>query len=124
MGFNFLTALSEQEFKAYLKEALREILLELNGSSPTTKLQQADDDFLTIKEASAYTRIPKATLYGYTHKKMIPFSKMGKKLLFLKEELKSWVKEHRKKTKDQVDQEVNNYMLKAGKTNKNGRAAA
>jgi excisionase family DNA binding protein len=55
-----------------------------------------DDEFLTIQEASAFTKIPLTTIYDYTSSKKIPFHKKGKKLFFVKQELSQWLKTNQK----------------------------
>ncbi len=57
---------------------------------------KSEDEFLTIQEASAYTKIPLTTIYDYTSGKKIPFHKKGKKLLFVKQELSQWLKTNQK----------------------------
>jgi excisionase family DNA binding protein len=42
-------------------------------------------------EAAAYTRFKKQTLYSYVHQRKIPYLKIGKSLLFITEELDTWI---------------------------------
>ncbi|MGZ3883210.1 MAG: helix-turn-helix domain-containing protein [Flavisolibacter sp.] len=53
---------------------------------------QQPEEFLTIEEASEFTRIPVTTIYDYTSRRNIPFHKKGKKLLFIRQELSQWLK--------------------------------
>ena len=76
------------------------------------KEDKVDTDYLTIKQASAFLHIAVATLYDYTHKKKIPFNKVGKKLLFSKRELSEWVLTHKRRTKKEIDTETDNWLLK------------
>lgn len=94
-------SLTEDEFKAYLKTSVKEALQE-NHSVPTAS--NNSEDFLTIQQASEYTHIPLATLYDYTHKKKIPYNKVGKKLLFNKKELTDWISNHRKRTRTEIEE--------------------
>lgn len=55
-----------------------------------------DDSLLTIDEAALFLKIPKKTLYQYTSKRIIPYKKPRKKLLFKKEDLLSWLNSHSK----------------------------
>jgi excisionase family DNA binding protein len=54
--------------------------------------------YLTVDETCNYLNIAKSTLYAYTSKRLIPFIKRGRKLLFLKSDLDNWLSEARKLT--------------------------
>jgi excisionase family DNA binding protein len=64
--------------------------------------EQDQDKIFTIQEACEYLNLAQQTLYGFTSKREIPFIKRGKKLYFRKSELKSWLLEGKKKTKDEI----------------------
>lgn len=109
MATTFLTSITEEELKQYLKESLKEALKELltEGGFPGNP----KEDLLTIDQASEFTHIPVATLYDYTHKKKIPFNKIGKKLLFLKKELLEWILSHRMKTNSEIRSQSSSCLL-------------
>ena len=71
---------------------------------------QDNEAIFDVHSASLYLNLSKATLYGYTQRKMIPFSKRGKKLYFLKSELSEWVKEGRQKTIEEIRVEAEAYL--------------
>jgi len=48
----------------------------------------------------------KPTFYGYVHERSIPFHKRGKKLLFLKSEIDDWLKEGRRKTRTEIENDA------------------
>ena len=48
---------------------------------------------IDINEASELLHFKKGTIYIYTHRRMIPFIKIGGKLLFDPERLEEWVRE-------------------------------
>ena len=53
---------------------------------------EKDKPFLNIDEASAYLKISKNTLYGYTSRKKIPYFKMqGRRLYFCIDDLDRFV---------------------------------
>jgi hypothetical protein len=54
----------------------------------------------------------KATFYGYTHQRSIPFHKRGKKIIFLKSEIDDWIKSGRRKTLQEISAEAGNYIFK------------
>ncbi len=67
-------------------ERIERLLLE-QSNQPSSE----SDVPLTIKQASAFTGLAVSTLYGYSHRGEIPVSKRGKRLFFLKSELKQWL---------------------------------
>jgi excisionase family DNA binding protein len=44
----------------------------------------------TAKEAAAFLRIPKSTLYRYVALRVVPYRKLGKRFLFSADELAAW----------------------------------
>jgi excisionase family DNA binding protein len=51
-----------------------------------------DRPFMSIDEAADYLGLSKATLYQYTHQKVLDFYKVrGKKIYFLKEDLDQFI---------------------------------
>ncbi len=53
-----------------------------------------------------------ATVYGYVHKKVIPYHKGPKKLRFLKSEIDTWLAEGRKKTLTEITNDAGQYIIK------------
>lgn len=64
-----------------------------NKKYPSIFTETVNPDHLTVKQASAFLNIAEQTIYGYTHRKEIPFYKPHKKLYFLKSELEEWLKQ-------------------------------
>ena len=70
-----------------------------DGSNPV-ELEKNDiytKPYLNITELSQYTGIPRGTLYKYTHRREIPFSKPGGILIFDRKKIDSWLEEKGKK---------------------------
>ncbi len=99
-----LISVSRHELKSFIEIAVEKAI---DISTAHQKVMEEENEHLTIKEASLYTNIAVATLYDYTHKRKIPFNKVGKKLIFSKKELTAWIQSHRKKTIDEIEQEAN-----------------
>lgn len=72
-----------------------------------------EDKPLNIEEAAAFIRKPKSTIYQLTSTRQIPFSKMGKQLLFFKKDLLKWIVEGKKKTQKEIEGE--GFNLKGSK---------
>ncbi|MBK8342472.1 MAG: helix-turn-helix domain-containing protein [Bacteroidetes bacterium] len=72
-----------------------------------------EDLLLTIKQAGELLNLSVPTLYGYVQRSEIPVSKRGKRLYFSKKELLDWVKEGRKKTLAEMDEQANSRIRKS-----------
>jgi excisionase family DNA binding protein len=75
------------------------------------ELLEANEKPLTFEEARAFLRVSKSTLYKLTHKKLIPFSKPGGKVLYFKKvDLINWMNSNPVKSDDQIDEVATNYV--------------
>ena len=113
MSVQFLTNISSEEFKEFLKDALKEIL---SGQLGAVKEQLPE--ILDIKQAGEYLKLKIATLYEKTSRKQIPHFKKGNKLYFHLSELQTWIKQGKVKTRDEIESEavtftLNNHLKKA-----------
>jgi excisionase family DNA binding protein len=99
MAHSFLTSLNESEFKAFLREALTEIL---QGITPRDR----DQEVMTIQEAAQFLRLQVSTLYEKTSQRSIPHSKKGNKLYFYRPELEAWLSEGKVKTSETLRSEA------------------
>ena len=79
MAISFLTNLNEEEFKAFLKQAVKEVWSERPGNT-----QAESPEILDIKQAADFLRLKVNTLYEKTSRKSIPHFKKGNKLYFCK----------------------------------------
>jgi excisionase family DNA binding protein len=66
-----------------------------NQKSAEEKPTRFDNLILDIKQCSEFTGIPIGTLYKLTSQRKIPHSKIGKKVMFLKDEIIAWIKSKR-----------------------------
>lgn len=112
-----LISISVHELKNIIDQSVKKAVQEIvqnNDISLPSNIQEKEKSslYLNIQQASKFTHMAIATLYDYTHKKKIPFSKIGKRLLFSKKELTEWIQRHRKKTKDELDQEADDWLNK------------
>jgi len=82
-------------------------------------LRQTDQDhWLDLNELVAYDpeKRSKMTFYGYIRRRDIPFHKTGKKVIFLKSEIDTWLKQGRQKTHAEIDTEAEQYLNGTGKS--------
>lgn len=114
MAISFLTNLSEEEFKIFLKQAITEVMEKsLTGS----KVRLTDN--LNIAEAAKYLNLKVSTLYEKTSQKSIPHIKKGNRLYFNEHDLKVWLEEGKVKTKLELEGDAATYfMCKKRKTQK------
>lgn len=106
MSIQFLTNISEQEFKEFLKDALKEIL---GGDLGAMKKQFPD--ILDVQQASEFLKLKVTTLYEKTCRKLIPHFKKGNKLYFHLSELQEWIKQGKVKTHDEIESEAVTFTL-------------
>ncbi len=75
----------------------------LNGfNSQKAPVFDPGSDILNITEAATLLNLTVPSVYGLVHKRVIPFSKRGKRLYFSKSELLDWIKQGRRKTIDEA----------------------
>jgi excisionase family DNA binding protein len=106
MATSFLTNLNEEEFKAFLKESLTEILEEYFNKSHSKV-----PEILDIKQAAEFLKLQVTTLYEKTSQKTIPHFKKGNKLYFQRDELQGWLAQGKVKTAEELRGEAATYTL-------------
>lgn len=94
-----------------------EIILEKLNSieKAIEKLKTAsndDEDFMTIEQVSSFVGLSKATIYGLTHERKIPYFKAGKRLYFKKADIVNWITSTKVKIKQEVNQLADEYIFK------------
>jgi excisionase family DNA binding protein len=94
-----------------------EIILEKLNSieKAIEKLKTAsneDEDFMTIEQVSSFVGLSKATIYGLTHERKIPYFKASKRLYFKKSDVVNWITSKRVKSKQEIEQKANEYIYK------------
>lgn len=112
MSIQFLTNISEQEFKEFLKDALKEILAEQLGA-----IKQQLPDILTVQQAADFLKVKITTLYEKTSRKLIPHFKKGNKLYFHLSELQDWIRKGKVKTHEEIESEAISFTLNNNKRN-------
>lgn len=109
MALSFLTNLDEQEFKEFLRDAIKEVLTEV---LPTLKEEAAE--ILDVEQAAKFLRLKINTIYEKTSRKLIPHFKKGNKLYFHRSELQAWLTGGKVKTRDEIESEAATYTLNRG----------
>lgn len=95
-----IVLITPDELASLIQTSVRKAIAEQSSKSSTP-----NDKPLSIEEASDFLQIPKSTLYQFTSTRKIPFQKVGKKILFFKNELIAWVEAGKKKTQKEIEAE-------------------
>ena len=85
------------------------ILMDSNKSNIPEKIV---DEFISMNEVMELTGLARQTIYGRVSKGTIPYYKAedGKRLRFKKIEIIEWMKSGKKKSEEEIQQEVENYI--------------
>src|SRR5687768_14504794 len=110
MALSFLTSLSEEEFKHFLKQAISEIL-----AGHQSEKKEGLPEIMNIRQAAAYLKLKVNTLYEKTSQRLIPHFKKGGKLFFMREALLKWVEEGKVSTLSEIQTQAMSYDLKKHK---------
>ncbi len=78
----------------YLTSTVDTLIIESSKQSPSTEV----DELLDTTGASKLLHMPISSIHFHKKNSMLPFRKAGKRLLFLKAELKAWLDEFNKST--------------------------
>lgn len=93
----------------------QEIILQKLANIETMLQEQnlLKKDVLNLNEAAAYLDISASHLYKLTSQKQIPhFCPQGKKLYFNRTELDQWLQRNRQITKDEIDAQATEYIIR------------
>jgi|WetSurMetagenome_2_1015567.scaffolds.fasta_scaffold178933_3 excisionase family DNA binding protein len=96
----------------------RTMLKVLDTHNPSK--ESKEDELLTVAGAAAFLSLSIPTIYSMISKREIPFLKPEgtKRVYFLKEDLRNYIKDGRQKTKSQILDEVKNKQLTHKKRSK------
>ena len=73
-------------------------------------LAEQPEQLLTIKEAAQFLKLTVPTIYSKVSKGELPVMKRGKRLYFSSTELMEYIKEGRKKSNAEIEQEAEAYL--------------
>lgn len=73
----------------FIKQQTNKTTQDKELSSPETKSQKR---YLTLDELAELLNIPKNTIYAKTSRREIPFIKVGRRLVFDRQEIDQWLK--------------------------------
>ncbi len=94
------------------------ILKAVRNEQPTT---DQPEQLLTIQEAAEFLSLTVPTMYSKVSKGELPVMKRSKRLYFSRTELLEYLKDGRKKSNAEIEQEAKAYLLNNKKGLNNGK---
>ncbi len=76
------------------------------------------DKWMSLRELSEYMPSHPAaqTIYGWTSNHLIPFHKKGKRIMFLKSEIDTWLNGEKYKSKQELEEEAKQFIVSKKKS--------
>lgn len=103
----FIEGLLQPAIERGVERALRK-----HSDSLTTQ-QESLETILSAEQAAKFIGVSLATLYGLTSARKIPHSKRGKRLYFDRESILLWVREGKRKSISEIEDEAAGYISTA-----------
>lgn len=88
-------------------ENIEKLLLSINANLVP---QQPKENILTIEQAAEFLGLAISTIHTMVNRAEIPSYKAGKRLYFIEEEIRDWIKSGRKKTVKELEAEADSYI--------------
>ncbi|MCI4667827.1 MAG: helix-turn-helix domain-containing protein [Bacteroidia bacterium] len=98
-----IVVMTEEDILLLIKKAFDDLSI---AEKLGEKERPGEQGLFDVKEAAEFLKMKVPTLYGLTSKREIPFFKKGKRIYFKKDELLEWVDAGRKKTRREIQSEV------------------
>ncbi len=101
--------LDSEQLSNLIQCSVRKVLKETQPKTvePTDQLEQ----LLTIQEAAEFLSLTVPTMYSKVSKGELPVMKRSKRLYFSRTELLEYLKDGRKKSNAEIEQEAKAYLL-------------
>lgn len=104
----------ENPFELILErlDRIEQLLIHSRNELNKEKVEPQRSKLMNAKELAEYLSLSIATIYGMTHKRVVPFYKQGKRLHFKRDEIDNWINEGRTKSIDEIEKEATDYIIK------------
>ena len=102
-----MIVISVDELTALIESGVKNALRAMGWRGPTT----TENASMDIDEACAFLKIAKGTMYKLTSNRKIPHRKVGRKLIFQRQELIKWSDEHKRSTSTEIDMAAANWVV-------------
>jgi excisionase family DNA binding protein len=107
--------LDSEQLGNLIQNSVRKVLKETKPQ--TVKPTDHPEQLLTIQEAAEFLKLTVPTIYSKVSKGELPVMKRSKRLYFSRTELLEYLKQGRKKSNAEIEQEAEAYLKKKGGTN-------
>lgn len=87
-------------------DTIEQLLHQLLSRADTSNF----DEYVTIRQTAEILSLSVPTIYGLVHRRIIPYSKQGKRLYFSRKELNDWIHSGRRQTNTEIQQEARDSM--------------
>ena len=103
-----ITNISPGELEALISNTIQRAIAAQQADEPAVEA----DKWMDIVELGQYLpdRPTVPTIYGYVHRRTIPFHKRMKKLYFLKSEIDDWLRSGRQLTNTEAEAEAAKFL--------------
>ena len=97
-------------------DAIERLLYEIKSGKQVDNVPVVyANEMMNVQQVAEYLTLSVQTIYGLVHKMEIPNSKRGKRLYFKRSEIDEWIRQSRRKTRVEIEQEATNYLLRSRK---------
>ena len=105
---------------SWMMNKLKELDLKLDGITSQSK-EEPEVQWLNLKELCDYlpSHPAEQTVYGWTSCHQIPFHKKGKRIMFLKSEIDTWLYESKIKSPKELETDALRYVQSKRRTRTN-----
>jgi excisionase family DNA binding protein len=101
--------------------SIENLILDLKHKPTKVEPTDQPEQLLTIQEAAEFLSLTVPTMYSKVSKGELPVMKRSKRLYFSRTELLEYLKDGRKKSNAEIEQEANSYLLNNKKGLNNGK---
>lgn len=107
-----IVQLDSEQLSNLIKSSVRKVLKE----TPPQTVEPFDqpEQLLTIQEAADFLTLTVPTMYSKVSKGELPVMKRSKRLYFSRTELLEYLKQGRKKSNAEIEEEAENHLNKKG----------
>ncbi len=101
--------------------SIENLILDLKHKPTKVEPTDQPEQLLIIQEAAEFLSLTVPTIYSKVSKGELPVMKRSKRLYFSRTELLEYLKDGRKKSNAEIEQEANAYLLNNKKGLNNGK---
>lgn len=114
-----IVQLDSEQLSNLIQSSVRKVLKETPPQ--TVEPTEQPEKLLTVQEAAQFLNLTVPTIYSKVSKGELPVMKRSKRLYFSSTELMEYLKEGRKKSNAEIEQEAKAYLLNNKKGLNNGK---